>query len=178
MLDSEIENIANIHKRYSETQIEHNVIIFYNCSLELLEFFRKSYFLTSYIITDNMVIILKYDLITFPKIDYFYNYIINSVSHSLINSFSYYFSDSVDELETFHIVHNNTFAELIIYYDDLALDMGIDSIEFNIDGMYTALTNFPLDSIGDTHIKTIFKFITDFIDDRDLNMAFDVVMQF
>lgn len=160
-------DIIEIHRRYTEYNVDNMAIVFYNCDANLLKFFRHSGFLTSYIIHNDMVIVFKYDINTFPKVEMFYYFIINSAENSKVNSYCYTFTDSSAGTETYHVIRNGKFMELIIFYDDLAVDMGIDSIEFNINGVYINPINFPLNSIE--HIGVIYKYMVNFIDDIEFN---------
>lgn len=162
----EIDNIVSCHQRYAELQKDVSSIVFYKCTEQLKELFRKSCFLSSYIIQNDLIIIFHYDLHTFPTPSSFYNYIINAIAPAVVNSFSYSFCDTEHQTETYTILHNSSHAELIVYYDDLAINMGSDAVEFNIDGVHVYPKDFPINTLHNMSI--IFKYIINYIDTYDI----------
>ena len=127
------ENIISIFKRHSEINIHPtNVIVFYNCCNALINLFANCNFLLSYVTEGNNIIIYNYDKSQFPTAYLFYFNIINETSPYYNNSFSYKFENNI---ETYYILHMNSYAELLIYHDDLESGLGYNSIEFNVNGI-------------------------------------------
>lgn len=162
--------IIDLQSRYAGLEKDQIPIVFFKCDTNLIELFKNSCFLLSYILNKDTIVILKYDTHTFPTVHTFYNHIINLMDIDSINAFSYWFSDSNSEMETYHIIHNSTFAELIVFYDDIALDMGVDSIEFNINGISVTPLNFPIKEVD--NVTCIYNYITSYIAEKELEIAF------
>jgi hypothetical protein len=160
------EDILSFFKTYSQ-QSNTNVIVFYNCSPKLQNLFSNCDFLVSYITNNKHMVIYEYNKIQFPTPESFYYNIINETYPENNEAFSYKFEDNI---ETYHIIHNNTFAELLIYYDDLMEGLMNNSIEFNINGLYMRIP-YDVSRFGDPSF--VYKFIIDYIDNCDTETVID-----
>lgn len=110
-------NVVDLYDKYMPYATDQRLVIFHQCSENLINYFNTSSILRIFFIDQNNVIVFEYDENLFISDHEFYNFILQK-SREPLNSYSYIQSDGTNDMENITVLHNSNSAELNVYYCD------------------------------------------------------------